>query len=105
MFSSACWSDDQPKTLAGFDPKTDFIADNYEAGPYLIFDCEENHWVCVGEPFYKDCQEKRKEDEKSDELPNRCAPFDQLPTKKSCFQRQLFMTSQNFGNRFCLKSK
>lgn len=90
------------KILTGFDPKTDIISDNYEAGEYLIYDCLENHWTCVSEPFYKECEEKREYDHYMKELHSRCAPLGQFPNKKSCFQRQLFMTSNNFGSKFCI---
>ncbi len=105
FYSGLCWSDNQPKSLAGFDPKTDLIADNYEAGPYLIYDCEEKHWVCVMEEFYKECEEKRKNDLKENGLYHSCAPIGLFPTKKSCFQRQLFLTTHNHGKRFCIRDE
>jgi hypothetical protein len=95
-------SDDRPKALAGFDPKVDIIAENYEAGAYLIYDCEEGHWVCVTAAYYKECELKREQDLQTDLVRGRCAPLGGLPTKKSCFQRQLFMTGHNHGNRFCI---
>ena len=97
-------ADDQDKTIAGFDPRTDIIAENYEAGPYLIYDCQEKHWVCVMETFYKECEQKRSRDLAStDNVYHSCAPIGVFPTKKSCFQRQLFMTTHNHGKRFCIK--
>lgn len=105
IYASVCWSDDQPKSLAGFDPRTDLIADNYEAGPYLIYDCEEKHWVCVMEEFYKECEEKRKKDLTESGLYHSCAPVGTFPTKKSCFQRQLFLTTHNHGKRFCIRDE
>lgn len=96
----------QEKGVAGFDPRTDIIADNYEAGPYLIYDCKEKHWVCVMDEYYKECQEKRTRDLAStDSTKHSCAPIGQFPTKKSCFQRQLFMTTHNHGDRFCIKDE
>jgi hypothetical protein len=105
IYSSFVWSDSQPKSLAGFDSKTDIIADNYEAGPFLIYDCKEKHWVCVMEPFYKECQNQRLKDENEKSVEHSCAPISEFPTKKSCFQRQLFLTSQHHGNRFCIKDQ
>lgn len=94
----------QEKGVAGFDPRTDIIADNYDAGPFLIYDCKEKHWVCVMEDFYKECGEKRTRDLAStEETTHSCAPVGEFPTKKSCFQRQLFMTTHNHGDRFCIK--
>lgn len=90
------------KVLSGFDPKTDIISDNYETGPFLIYDCQEGHWTCVSETHYKECEEKRDYDIYRKEQRSRCAPLGQFPTKKSCFQRQLFMTSNNHGTRVCI---
>lgn len=96
----------QEKTVAGFDPKTDVIADNYEAGAYLIYDCVEKHWTCVMEEFYTECKEKRVRDLASDENEIvSCAPVGTFPNKRSCFQRQLFMTTHNHGQRFCINEK
>jgi hypothetical protein len=89
------------KVLAGYDAKVDVIAENYEAGAFLIYDCEEDHWVCVLGEYYKECQDKRDEDLASKKLGLRCAPITEFPTKKACFQKSLFMTSQNQGKRFC----
>jgi len=104
MFSFASFSEE--KGVAGFDPKTDIIADNYDAGPFLMYDCKEKHWVCVMEEFYKDCEDKRKREIASvNETKHSCAPIGSFPTKKSCFQRQLFLTTHNHGDRFCIKDE
>ena len=104
LFSLQALADDQERYIAGFDPKVDIIAENYEAGPYLIYDCKEKHWVCVMEPFYKECEEKRSRDLAStNNVSHSCAPVGVFPTKKSCFQRQLFLTTHNHGKRFCIK--
>ncbi len=96
----------QEKELAGFDPKTDIISDKYEAGAFLIYDCEDKHWVCVGKTFFDECIENRKLDLETGASPlYRCAPVGEFPTKKSCFQRQLFLTSNHHGAQFCVKEK
>lgn len=86
-----------------FNPRTDIIADNYEAGPYLIYDCQEKHWTCVSEPFYRNCEEQRKKSTQESLDVHPCAPIGLFPTKKSCYQRILFLTTHNHGNRFCIK--
>lgn len=97
--------DDQAKVLSGYDPVTDIIADNYEAGPFLIYDCDQKHWVCVLESYYKDCQEKRHRDAEHGTFYHSCAPIGKFPTKKSCFQRILFLTTHHHGTRFCIKDE
>lgn len=96
------WADSRPKFLNGYDPSTDVISENYEAGPFLIYDCVEKHWVCVLESYYKECQSLREEDQLLKKLDLRCSPFSEFPNKKSCFQRQLYLTGQNVGANFCI---
>ncbi len=85
-----------------FEQKTDSISDKYTAGAFLIYDCEEKHWVCVLNEDYKICDEKREKSIKAREKFLPCAPIGEFPTKRSCFQRQLYLTGQAHGSRFCL---
>ena len=95
-------ADDTEKVLNDYDPKVDIVSENYENGPFLIYDCIEKHYTCVLESYFNDCQKKRDEDLHFKKLELSCAPITQLPNKKSCFQKQLFMVSQNHGVRFCV---
>ncbi|MGE3610934.1 MAG: hypothetical protein AB7I27_15190 [Bacteriovoracaceae bacterium] len=90
------------KDIVGFNPRKDIISDKYDAGAYLIYDCEEKHWTCVLESHFNLCEEDRKEDLENKKKDLRCAPIGAFPNKRSCFQRQLYMVSNNFGDRFCL---
>jgi hypothetical protein len=104
IVSFSVMAQDQGKLVTGYDIKTDVIADNYEAGSYLIYDCKERHWTCVLEEYYKECTEKRENDRLSlDEPYHSCAPIEKLSNKRSCFQRQLYLTANNYGERFCIK--
>lgn len=106
LFSQALLADDQGKVISGYDPRADIISENYEAGAYLIYDCKEQHWVCVLESYYLECETKRKDDLKDPENPyHSCAPIGAFPVKRSCFERQAFLTTHNAGNRFCLKDE
>lgn len=87
-----------------FDPRYDIFSNKYEAGPYLLYDCEAKHWVCTEEITYKECEEKRKAEVLSDvNTHHSCAPVGKFVGKKSCYDRQLFMVSQNFGSRVCVR--
>jgi hypothetical protein len=85
-----------------FDPQKDIISDDYTAGRFLIYNCEELRWVCVTESLFSSCHENRRSDS-SKKPSHSCAPIGEFPTKESCFQRQLFMVSQNHGKRFCVR--
>ena len=95
----------QERISAVFDPVSDIISDEYEAGAFLIFNCEKKHWVCVLESYYKECQDKRLDEVNKRGVSHSCAPIGQFPSKKSCFQRVLYLTSHNYGDRFCVKSE
>lgn len=102
---TSLWAQEE-KLSTGFDARRDIISDKYEAGAFLIYDCEDHHWVCVLEPYYKACEEKRSlELLKSDALFHSCAPVGEFPNKWSCFQRQLFLTTHEHGNRFCVRDE
>ena len=97
-------ADDQLRVKLTYDPVVDIISEKYEAGSYLIYDCVEKYWVCVLESYYKLCEEQRKTELVLSEEPfHSCAPIGKFPNKISCFQRQLFLTTHNHGQRFCVK--
>ncbi|MFL5784161.1 MAG: hypothetical protein ACJ76H_06100, partial [Bacteriovoracaceae bacterium] len=77
-------------------------SDKYLAGAFLMYDCEEGHWVCVLEEDYKACEKKRNEESLKMTKDLSCAPIGQFPTKRSCFQRVLYLAGQAHGHRFCL---
>ncbi|MES2525763.1 MAG: hypothetical protein V4598_01695 [Bdellovibrionota bacterium] len=95
-------SDEEFSLPPDFEMKTDNISDKYFAGAFLIYDCEEKHWVCVLEENYRYCEEQRKESVQKKERQLPCAPIGEFPTKRSCFQRELFLAGHAHGNRFCL---
>jgi len=99
------WGDSGEKLVTGFDPARDIIADNYEAGPHLIYDCNEKHWVCVMESFWDKCRDQRTTDLQDKKVFLSCAPIGTFTNKRSCFQRQLFLTSNNHGVSLCVNDE
>lgn len=95
------WAQEEEK----FDPFQDDISDKYEAGLHLIYDCEEGHWVCVREPFYKECEELRAQGLLKQAARLKCAPIGAMASKRACYQRVLFLTTHNHGTRFCINDK
>lgn len=82
------------------------VLDPEEIGPFLIYNCEKNHWNCVNEARNKECEKLREEDKKKKNTYRyRCAAIEKLPSDRGCFQRQLFYTTKNFGTRFCVKDE
>lgn len=106
IFGFFAFADNQLRVRLTYDPLIDDISDKYQAGPYLIYDCLERHWVCVLESYYSLCHEQRKKD--LDLVENdlfSCAPIGKFPNKISCFQRQLFLTTHHHGDTFCIKKR
>lgn len=105
FFTLEGWSQTTKKIESGYDATVDIISEKYEAGPYLIYDCVDKHWVCVLEEFYRGCQSLREESLAKGSVSLACAPIGKFPTKRSCFQRTLFMATHNHGDRFCINDK
>lgn len=78
------------------------ISEAYNSGPYLIFNCQNQHWVCVTEDNFKECQSERIEDIALARARSSCAPVKRFVTERSCFERQLYLISQNYGDRICV---
>lgn len=69
---------------------------------HLVYRCEDLHWECVSKAEYKLCREARNEDILKNLKSLSCAEFDQFPSVRGCEQRILYLTTHNFGTRFCL---
>lgn len=78
------------------------ISEEYNSGPYLIYNCLKQYWVCVSEENFKECQEERLQDITDSRARSKCAPVKKFVTEKSCFERQLYLVSQNYGDRICV---
>jgi hypothetical protein len=102
LMISGALADDGEKDLNGYDPKVDMISEDYEAGPFLIYDCAKKHYVCVLESYSKECEEKRLKDLALNKENVSCTPISEHLNKKSCFQNQLLLVSRNHGTRGCV---
>jgi hypothetical protein len=102
LFMTVAMAKEEERLPEDFIKKNDTISDKYYAGAFLIYDCEEGHWVCVLPDDYSQCEKKRAESVAKKEKYLACAPIGEFPTKRSCFQRELYLTGQAHGHRFCL---
>lgn len=100
--ASAAFSETEELMPSDYDPKDDAVSEKYEAGAHLIFDCEEGHWACVLAEYSVECDDKREAAIKKGEAFLPCAHLGKLPSKRSCFQKSLYLTGQAHGTRFCL---
>ncbi|MBC7714477.1 MAG: hypothetical protein H7177_14120 [Rhizobacter sp.] len=77
------------------------INDYYKAGNFLIYNCENDYYVCVDEDAFKLCGDKRKEaiDKKLKYYP--CAPLNKFPTKAKCGEKNYEVIESLAKKRFC----
>ena len=78
------------------------ISEEYNSGAYLIYNCQNHFWVCVAEENFKECEAQKIEDVAHARARSSCAPVKKFVTDKSCFERQLYLVSQNYGDRICV---
>lgn len=73
-----------------------------QALDHLIYRCDELHWECVSLTDYRICKEVRDSEILNEKKDLSCAEFEKFPSVRACEQRILFLTTHNFGSRFCL---
>jgi hypothetical protein len=87
-------------------PKSDFQIDwKYRAGPYLIFDCERNHYACVDTFGNSNCQEERNFAIGKKLISYPCAPLKKFDDKKACVEKTYQIMGRNALHRFCYPKK
>ena len=106
LLSNSLWASDRElprtKVVRGFDPRTDIISDDLQAGPYLIYDCSKKSWICVLKEHFDECAKKREEDESLQKTYARCAPISEYEVKFACFQEQLRLVTNVDSEKLCV---
>lgn len=85
-----------------FDNSNDEISGLYQRGSHLLYDCNNNHWVCTKKLEYKRCKNTRKAELLDYKLRLSCAYFDIYKTNKDCLSELIRLTDEGRGDRFCL---
>ena len=78
-----------------------FLNNNYQRGPYLVYDCSEKHWVCTGDSEFKRCKRIREKAIKDNKKNLPCGMIKGFKSERQCHQFQLKLTSRNDYSRFC----
>lgn len=78
------------------------ISEDYNSGSYLIYNCLDQYWVCVTEEEFNRCHKEREKEIVNSRPRSSCAPVKKFLTNRSCFERQLYLVSQNYGDRICV---
>jgi hypothetical protein len=85
-----------------FDFNKDSLSDKWYAGPNLIYDCEDKHWVCVTKVDLVKCTELRRLALKSGKRELDCVPGDVFERREECLARQKHLVSGAKFPRVCL---
>ena len=81
-----------------FDYKIDW---KYNAGEYLIYDCERRNYACVNMEGNANCIEERNFAIETKESSYPCAPLAKFSDKKSCVLKNYKIVDINALRRFC----
>lgn len=73
----------------------------YQKGPYLVYDCQDHHWVCTGRLEYMRCEDQREHTKRQNGDFYTCQTIKKFESLDSCLSRQRRMTDYNPTDRFC----
>ena len=80
------------------------ISQRFVDGRYLIYECDDKHYVCVDEEGYEKCQYIRR-NRKIGQFENLgCAPLKVYDDVAKCFEKQKSMIGSAKNIPFCFKS-
>jgi|GEM_PF-1570752 len=82
------------------------LSDKYRAGPYLIYDCTAEHFVCADVENQVECDVSREKSfvKKSERLP--CAVLKQYSSRDVCLEEQSkFMLNKKYDFCFARRSE
>lgn len=74
----------------------------YQRGRFLLYDCEDKHWVCTKKLEFDRCGEKRKYVDFVKEQLYPCAPIKAFASEAECVKRQRKFIQKNHSVRSCL---
>lgn len=82
-------------------PIDDRISYDYRRGPYLIYNCEEKHYVCVEKENYRECHIKRDFALKMKLISMPCAPIKKYEDVAKCTLQHKALINKSHFKGFC----
>ncbi|MDO9181697.1 MAG: hypothetical protein Q7U04_04775 [Bacteriovorax sp.] len=73
----------------------------YNAGEYLIYDCERKHFACVNATGNDNCVEERRYALVTKAAVYPCAPLKKFKNKKECVENNYKIVELDAPKRFC----
>ncbi len=77
------------------------ISEKYFRGNYLIYDCEEHHFVCVDEKNFQDCKKRREYAHAQGKSGTSCAPFKMYSSYTLCIKKQYELMHSGGPRVYC----
>ncbi len=81
------------------------ISQEFSRGRFLIYDCKQRSFVCVNEPSYLLCREKRNLGYRAKRLALPCAPLKEFKEQVECFNKQYSLIHSQSEKSYCQNSK
>jgi hypothetical protein len=100
-FSLNCFGQGDSELMAEMRKNNYQIDWKYNAGEYLIFDCDRNHYACVNDEGNNNCLEERKFAIETKEIKYPCAPLKKFSDKKTCVKKNYQIVDLNAIRAFC----
>lgn len=85
-----------------FDETRNLISSKYVTGGYLLYDCEDQHWVCVIKDNKEACDKKREKELRSGKHLLSCFSGEMFQSYRECSQKQKRLTKTAMFPRVCL---
>lgn len=77
------------------------INGRYQAGEFLVYDCQGEYYACVDQDGSEKCREDRDVSIKRKEKRYPCAPLKKFENKKTCLQKNYEVIESLALKRFC----
>ena len=81
------------------------LSAKYNEGSILIYDCEDEHWVCADKVAEDECSAQRRKEITENEFQLSCAVFKSFKQDQSCFNEQKRLIINAVKMNFCTNFK
>ena len=107
LFSGNCFTQEKTSSVDNLDidQQKSRISLKYTKGPYLLYDCLDEHWVCTDKNEAEYCENKRSEGFLEKDQFLICASLKKFETATECHKKQKWLTTYAVNNVFCKNPK
>lgn len=77
------------------------LSDKYYSGPYLVYDCQDKHWVCTDKEAVESCNAARKRALERKGITMPCFVVKEYKKYKGCLKSNKKMINQIGDTKYC----